>query len=110
MVDGPRDADPQSSVEDAPQGGERVATSLGRSEGRAGVREERLARSGKGDRAPIAVKEHLPEFALQAPDLCADGRLGHRLPGSCARELPFLGHRDEARELSQVHNDTFCKP
>jgi hypothetical protein len=105
-INGPGDTDPQPSMEHAPQGGDRVAASLRLGERRPRVWEERLAGPGEGDRARIAMKEHLPELALQAPDLRADRRLGHRHAGSRARELALLGHRHEVGELPQVHNDS----
>jgi hypothetical protein len=105
VVDWPRDADPQSAVEHPAQRGDRVAASLRRRQRCAGVGQKRLARFGKADRAPIARKERFAELALKATDLCADRRLSDRDPHSGARELPFIGHGDEVRELLQVHNE-----
>ena len=53
------------------------------------------------------MKERLPELALEATDLRADGRLGDRDADRGARELRLLGHGHEVRELSQVHNELF---
>jgi hypothetical protein len=77
VVNRPRDADPQPSVENAAQGGDRVAASLRCRERCPGVRQQRLARLGESGPAPIAMKERLSELALQVADLGADRRLGH---------------------------------
>jgi hypothetical protein len=107
MVDGPCDSDPQPSTEEAAQRGDLIPASLGRGESRARVRQEGLAGPREPDRALIAMKELLPELALKATDLRADGRLGNRDAGSGPRELPLLGHRHEVRELPKVHNEVF---
>ena len=102
VVDGPRDTDPQPSAKEATQRGDLIATALGCGESRARMRRERLAGPREAVRAPIAVKERLPEFALQATDLRADGGLGNRDAGRGARELPLLRNRHEVRELPQA--------
>jgi len=107
MVDWPCDADLQSSVQHAPQGGDRVAALVGRGESRTRVRQERLAGDGKPDRALMTMKKRFLELGLEPPDLRAHGRLGHRNAGSGARELPLLRNRHEVRELPQVHNEVF---
>ena len=107
MVDGPSDTDPQPSAEEAAQRGDLIPTSLGGGERRARMRQERLAGAREPDRAPIAMKERLPELALEATDLRADGRLGNRDADSGARELRLLGHGHEVRELSEIHNERF---
>jgi hypothetical protein len=96
-------------MEEAAQRGDLIPASRGRGERRARVRQERLAGRRQPDRALIAMKEGLPEFALEATDLRADGRLGNRDAGSGPRELALLGHRHEVRELSQVHNEIFWR-
>jgi hypothetical protein len=95
VVDGPRDADPQPSVELAPQGGDRLATALGGGQGSARVRQQRLAGDGEADPATVAMKERLTELALQATDLRTDGRLGNRDAARGTCELPLFGHGHE---------------
>jgi hypothetical protein len=53
------------------------------------------------------MKERLPELALQATDLRADGRLGNRDAARGTRELPLFGHGHEVGELPQIHNKIF---
>lgn len=81
MVHGPGHPDAQSSVKHPAQGRDRVAAAFGRSERGLRVGQQRLAGAGEGDAALVAVEKGLAEFAFQASDLGADGRLGYRHPG-----------------------------
>jgi hypothetical protein len=109
MVGGPRDTDAEPSMEEASQRRDLIPASLGGGERRARVRQERLAGRREPDRTLIAMTEGLPELALEATDLRADGRLGNRDAGSGPRELALLGHRHEVQEVSQVHNEIFWR-
>jgi hypothetical protein len=95
----PRDADAESAVEQSTKRGDRLATSLSRSESSPRVRQQRLARSREGDGAPIAMEERLPQLALELSNLCTNRRLGNRHAGGGAGELSLLGDRDEVRQL-----------
>jgi hypothetical protein len=107
MVDGPGDTDPQPSTQEAAQRGDLSPAPLGRGKCRTRVWQKRLAGPSERDRALIAMKQRLPELALEATDLSADGRLGNRDASSGPRELPLLGHRHEVRELPQIHSEAF---
>lgn len=106
VVDGPRDANPQATVEHAAQGGDRFATPLGRGQRGPGVRQQCLARRSEGDPAWTAIEKRLPELPLQAPDLGADRGLRDRDAVGRPGELPLFGDRNEVRELPQFHNET----
>jgi hypothetical protein len=65
-VYGSGDADPQTSLKDLPQRGDRVAAAVGGGQRRAGVRQQRLARIGERDRAPLPPEQHLAELQFEA--------------------------------------------
>ena len=109
MVDRPGDADPQPPVEHPAQRGDGVATARGCRERGSGVRQQRVARRGQPRPVSIAVEQGLPELALEAADLRAECRLGHRHAMSRARELTVLGNRDEVGKLPQIHKQTLWK-
>jgi hypothetical protein len=107
LLDGPRDADPQSSPECPAQGIDRVTASLRGGQSRAGVREQRFAGVGEPHRASVAVEEDLAQLALEATDLGADRRLGDQHAPRGSSEMALVRDRDKVRELPQFHNDTF---
>lgn len=68
-----------------------------------GVRQERGAPGGEGDLACGAVEQVQSEFALQAPDLLADGGLDDVQTLGGPAEVQFLGDRHEVPQLTQLH-------
>src|SRR5215475_6215216 len=66
--------------------------------------QECVTSRGQTHPASIAMEQRLAQLTLEAADLCANRRLSHRNACRCAREMPFIGHRDEVRELPQLHN------
>lgn len=68
-----------------------------------GVGQERGTRGGEGDLAGGAVEEVQSEFALQAPDLLADGGLHDVQALGGPAEVQFLGDGHEVPQLTQFH-------
>ncbi|HEY2222674.1 MAG TPA: hypothetical protein VGI02_11515 [Actinomycetospora sp.] len=74
-----------------------------RRDGRARLRQERLAHRRQRHPTAGAGEQRGAELALQAPDLLADRLLAHVHPGGGAAEVAFLGHRDHVLQLAQLH-------
>src|SRR5262245_39322537 len=69
----------------------------------AGLVEESAAGVGELDAAWLAAEQLHIEFALQRLDLLAERRLLHAEPLGGARDVRFLGDRDEIAKVPQFH-------
>jgi hypothetical protein len=99
MIDGPRHAHLQSSVQYTAQGVDGGPAPFGGGEGRPRIREEGLASDGESHRPLITMEERLPQLAFETTDLRADSRLRNRHAGCGSGELPLLRDRHEVLKL-----------
>jgi hypothetical protein len=69
-------------------------------------RQQQLAGLGHRDPSRRALHERQSGLLLEPPYLLGQGGLGDVLARGRAREVPFLGQRDEVTQLTQFHNDS----
>ena len=97
------EADRERPGEEPAQRRDGLAPVLDLRERGARVWQQRRAGRGQGHRAAVAQKHPLTELGLEPPDLLADRGLRDSEPLGGTGEVRLVGHRDEIRELPELH-------
>ena len=83
--------------------GDRCLALLGRGQGAAGGRQQRLPGRGERDAPVIAHEQRIAQLSFERVDRGAQAGLHDVHPGGRAGEVQLFGDRDEMSELAQLH-------